>query len=82
MSLIPWPCRAEIPNFNTDDASVLQNALDASSEFVERYCNRTFALTTYDELLRTAQASINLLLDEYPISKSQELASIPLLSYR
>jgi len=55
-----------IPNFNSADNTVAQDILDASAALIEKWCNRTFASTTYDELY-DGQGTFNLLLDNYPI---------------
>lgn len=55
-----------IPNFNTSDNTVAQDVLDASAALIQKWCNRTFAVTSYDELY-DGQGTYNLLLDNYPI---------------
>lgn len=55
-----------IPNFNSADSAVMTDILQACSDFIEKYCNRTFAVTTYDELY-DGTGDLDLLLNNYPI---------------
>jgi hypothetical protein len=55
-----------IPNFNAADNSVMTDIVQAASDLIEKWCNRTFASTTYDELY-DGQGTFNLLLDNYPV---------------
>jgi hypothetical protein len=54
------------PNFNQADTGVLTSCLVAASDVIERYCNRKFQVTTYDELL-DGTGYPNLLLTNYPL---------------
>lgn len=57
-----------IPNFDSNDTQVIQDIVNACSLVIERYCNRTFALTTYDELY-DGTGFPNLLLNNYPVTQ-------------
>lgn len=66
----------QIPNFNTADNAILTDMLNACSEVIERYCNRTFAATAYDELY-DGQGYPNLFLNNYPIIQVDRVAYNP-----
>lgn len=63
-----------IRNFNQDDVNVLTNILKACSAFVERYCHRTFASNTYDELYNGTEDH-NLLLNNFPVTAVARVAT-------
>src|SRR5579883_943221 len=62
-----------IPNFNTGDLTVMTDCVNAASEIIEKWCNRTFAVTTYDELYDGCGYQ-NLLLNNYPLISIQKIA--------
>jgi hypothetical protein len=66
----------QIPNFNTADTQVLTDILSACEDVIERYCNRTFELTTYDELY-DGPGYPNLLLYQYPVTEVLRVAFNP-----
>jgi hypothetical protein len=66
-----------VPNFPSSDNGVLQDCIDAASDVIERWCNRTFAVTTYDELY-DGTGSMNLLLNNYPITQVLRVSFDPI----
>jgi hypothetical protein len=52
----------------------MDDIVNASSDTVIRYCNRDFALTTYDEVLDGSGAR-NLLLSQYPVTQILRIAT-------
>lgn len=78
MALITLARAAElIPNFPSADNAVMQDIVNASSDLIEKWCNRTFALTTYDELL-DGTGHQNLLLNNYPVTKIDRIMGSPM----
>lgn len=65
-----------IPNFPDDDDTVLTSILNASSELIEKWCNRTFASETYDQLY-DGTGYRHLLLEVYPILSISRIATSP-----
>lgn len=55
-----------IPNFPSADNTVMQDIVDSASALIEKWCNRTFAVTSYDDLY-DGTGHFNLILDHYPI---------------
>lgn len=55
-----------IPNWNTADNSIMTDCVAAASNVVQRWCNRDFVTTSYDELY-DGTGHHNLLLNQYPI---------------
>lgn len=55
-----------VPNFPSSDLALMTEIVDACSALIERYCNRTFAVTSYDELL-DGTGHNNLILNNYPV---------------
>lgn len=66
-----------IPNFNTADNSVMTDIVQACSDFIEKYCNRTFAVTSYDELY-DGTGDVNLLLNNYPLTNIDRVMYNPI----
>jgi hypothetical protein len=58
--------KESIKNFYTGDDAVLQNIVSATSKFVCHWCNRIFAVNTYDELI-DGTGERNLLLSQFPV---------------
>ncbi len=58
-------------------AGVTQDCLDAASDCIERYCNRTFAVTSYDELY-DGTGYLNLILNNYPIQSITRVGILPI----
>lgn len=54
-----------VPNFDSTDKTVMASCVNAASGVIEKYCNRTFASTSYDELY-DGTGDKNLLLDQFP----------------
>lgn len=65
-----------IPEFASDDTGVLTDIVNASSDLIEKWCNRTFAVTAYDELY-PGSGFPNLLLNNYPITQIDRVMSYP-----
>ena len=65
-----------VPNFDSSDTSTLQDIVSASCGLVEKYLNRTLAVTAYDELL-DGTGHPNLLLSQYPITQIQRVLFCP-----
>lgn len=55
-----------VPNFDSADIGVMSAIVNGVSSFVEKYCNRTFGVTSYDELYH-GTGDVNLLLNAYPV---------------
>lgn len=63
-----------IPNFPSADETILTNIVAAASDFIERYCARTFASTSYDELYNgTGQRT--LFLNNFPVTAVSRVAT-------
>lgn len=77
MALIPLARATElVPNYSTSDSAMATDLLNAASDLIEKWCNRTFALTTYDQLV-DGQGHYNLLLDNYPVTYVKRIAYSP-----
>lgn len=66
-----------VPNFSSSDNTVMTDIVNAASDCVERYCNRRFALTTYDELL-DGTGDYNIFVSNYPITALLRVAYNPI----
>ncbi len=69
MALItPHQATERVPNFPAADLALMGRIVDACSALIEKYCNRTFAVTSYDELL-DGTGHPNLILNNYPVQQ-------------
>lgn len=80
--LISLPyCLNYLPNFNSNDNAALGAIISACSATVEKYCNRTFAITTYDELISQRSYTLHqkqrMYLKNFPITQITRLATNP-----
>ena len=65
-----------VPNFPAADNAVMQDIVNAASEVIEKWCNRTFASTTYDETY-DGTGHRNLILNNYPVTHIDRIMSSP-----
>lgn len=65
-----------LPNFDTDDNTILQSILNASSDLVEKYLGRNIASATYDQLY-DGHGYRELFLLNYPIISVARVATHP-----
>lgn len=61
---------------SSSDDALLQTLVTGASSYIERYCNRTFLQTTYDQLY-DGTGYRTLLLDAYPIISISRVATSP-----
>lgn len=68
IGLLPDRSRATelIPNFSSSDNTLIDDCILCASDVIERWCNRTFAVTDYDEIY-DGTGDANLILDNFPI---------------
>lgn len=76
MALITLQRASElIPSFNSGDNAVLMDIIAASSDLIEKYCNRTFAVQSYDEVYDgNGSREMNLLLNQFPVVSVSRIA--------
>lgn len=62
-----------LPNFDTADNGTMQDIVNAASDTIERYCNRVFAATAYDELI-DGTGDCNIFVNNFPIIQIDRIA--------
>jgi hypothetical protein len=67
----------QVPNFDSDHYQIMADIVDACSGMLEKYLNRTFAVTTYDELY-DGSGHRNLLLNNFPVTTLTRVMSAPI----
>jgi hypothetical protein len=65
-----------IPNFPSADNSVMADLISAACDFAEKFCQRTFTLTTYDEV-QDGLGSELLFVDNFPVVSITRIATTP-----
>ncbi len=70
-----------VPQFDSADVQVMTDIVNAASGIIEKYCNRTFSVTAYDQLI-DGTGHQNILLDQYPVTQLDRLMfnPVPVLS--
>ncbi len=78
MALITLARASELlPNFPTDN-TVMSDLINASSDVIEKYCNRNFSVQTFDEIL-DGTGDFNILVSNPPIVQIVRVAYAPIM---
>jgi hypothetical protein len=79
MALIPLFRATELlPSFPDSDEATMNDIINASSDVIERYCNRNFSVQTYDELI-DGSGDFGILVSNPPIVSIVRVAYAPIM---
>ncbi|WP_020469310.1 head-tail connector protein [Zavarzinella formosa] len=76
MALIPLQRAVELlPNFSDADSATLSSIINACSDLIEKFCNRKFAVASYDEVYDgNGSREMNILLNNFPVVSVSRVA--------